>query len=182
MPLTKERRAADWHTAMDAVTPCPKPQRRARKHVKQVSERKRWEKRLDEITREIVLARDNYCVLISPSHAGAMQCGHLITRAKRSIRWDLRNCSVQCAGCNIKHEFYPEVYTRWYLGKFGEPSYHKLCQDSEVLGKLTIMELEELHIQLTEIRKLQQSKAERGEPFAPRYSQKEILSGEWKSK
>lgn len=191
---TPTQRAADHHLVMDAVRPKLKPVRVHRKRVKQVSERKRWERRLDDIVREIVKERDGFCVirvskevfsddgemLIPASHTDVMQCGHLITRAKKSVRWDLVNCSVQCSSCNIKHEFYPEIYTSWFLDRFGQDEYKRLCRDADSVNKLTIAELETLHFELTEIRKLQQLKAERGEPFSPRYSQKDILNGDWK--
>ena len=169
-------RSAEHHEVM-AVIGKPKPEKRAKKtHSRKVSERKRWERKLDEITREIVLERDGHCVLFG-NHMGARQCGHLVTRAKKSVRWDLRNCNEQCGGCNLRHEYYPEVYTSWYLSNFGECHYKKLFEDSEVVRKLTIDELETLYINMVEIQKRMEDKK-----FAPRFSQAEILAGTWKER
>lgn len=135
-------RATDHHNLTSFISK-PKP-------VKQKSQRKRLIKRLDDLTREIVLVRDQRCVTCGKIEN--LQCGHLITRAKYGVRWDLKNCNVQCQGCNFRHEYNPEIYTRWFLNKYGLEEYQSLCQRSEN-GKYSIDDLEEILFQLTEVQK-----------------------------
>ena len=30
-----------------------------------------------------------------------LQCGHFVSRAHRSVRWEAKNCRVQCYACNV---------------------------------------------------------------------------------
>jgi hypothetical protein len=143
--------------------------------MKKLPERKRWIKKLDDITREIVLNRDDYCVIVG-SHMGVMQNGHLITRARYGTRWDLYNCNCQCAGCNLKHEYYPEIYTDRFINMFGILAYRKLVKTADTISKYTIDDLETLYMELTEIRKKQEKNPE----WKPYFFQDEIMSGEWK--
>lgn len=137
-------RAAQHHVVMSVISK-PKPKRR------KTTERKRLIKRLDDITREIVLLRDGRCVTCGKTDS--LQCGHLITRARYGVRWDLLNCAVQCAGCNLRHEFNPEIYTNWFLRKYGLNEYQSLCHRSETQGKYSIGELEGILFDLTEVQK-----------------------------
>lgn len=58
--------------------------------------------------------RDNWtCVLCGSTKKP--QCGHLIRRGKMSVRFDERNCACQCYSCNYRHEWFPEIYTNWFL-------------------------------------------------------------------
>ncbi len=42
-----------------------------------------------------------------------MQCGHFISRASSTLRFDEKNARVQCVGCNVfKHGNYIEYTTR----------------------------------------------------------------------
>ena len=136
------KRAADHHEVM-AIISKPKPKRR------KMTERKKLVKRLDEVTREIVLKRDFACVTCGKTTN--LQCGHLITRSRYGVRWDLQNCNAQCAGCNLRHEYQPEIYTRWFLKVFGEVAYQDLCNRAETQGKFTIDELESILMKLEDI-------------------------------
>ena len=137
------------------------------------------ERILDTMVREIVLRRDGFCVCPVPlagRHGEKRQPGHLITRGKESVKWDLRNVNEQCQVCNILHEHYPERYNNWYANKFGMESYNDLCEDGDVSIKLSIEELETLMAQLAEVNRMQLA----DKNFKPRFSQKQLLSGEWK--
>lgn len=136
-------RAAQHHQVMTVISK-PKPKRRKR------TERKKLIASLDKITREIVLVRDGRCVTCGKVEN--LQCGHLITRARYGVRWDLLNCNVQCSGCNFRHEYNPEIYTRWFLNKYGQAEYESLCNKSEN-GKYSISDLEDILFNLTEIQK-----------------------------
>lgn len=166
-----------------AVLPLPKPVRvlKQKKRKKKTS-RMLLEKKADILTREIVLDRDGYCVCSPPKngHSDILQCGHLVSRAKKSVRFDLYNCSVQCSSDNMLHEHYPEKYTSWFLREFGAAQYDRLVKDSEEIRKLSEDELEEICNQLTAIRRRQLDCLRDGIKYKPRYTQKQIASGEWK--
>lgn len=163
-----------------AFHPAPKPIRtmRAGKPKKKPTPRSLLEKRADTLVREIVLDRDGYCVCPAPEkgHSDTMQCGHLLTRGKESVKWDLWNCNVQCSSCNERHKHYWDYYENWFLREFGLEQKLRLTQDSEKIRKLTLDELETLISELTSIHRRQIDNPK----WKPRFTQKEILSGEWR--
>lgn len=89
--------------------------------------------RLDELVSLIVRKRDMCCVLCSST--ARLQCGHLITRSKQSVRWDLTNCNAQCASCNLSHEYNPHPYTAWWITRYGLGAYKELVRRSNVIVK-----------------------------------------------
>jgi len=92
--------------------------------------------RLDEVVSLIVRKRDGRCVQWEDGNcAGPLQCGHLITRSKQSVRWDLINCNAQCAGHNMAHEYNPHPYTLWWIRKYGLDAYKDLVRRSNVIVK-----------------------------------------------
>jgi hypothetical protein len=162
------------------ATSFPKPVRVLKvKKRKKANSRTLLERRLDALVREIVLDRDGYCVCPAPKngHGNAMQCGHLISRAKKAVRWSLLNCSVQCNSCNFIHEHHPHFYTLWFIREFTQNEYERLIEDSEEVRKMSIEELESLISNLTAIQQRQRSNPK----WKPRFSQKKILSGEWRN-
>ena len=70
--------------------------------------------------------------------------GHLITRGAHSVRWDMRNLARQCSGCNFRHEHHPEIYTQWFIHKYGIEAYDELVFDSHKPDLRSNAELEEL--------------------------------------
>lgn len=158
--------------------PKPVKETKSRKHKKK-SSRQLLEIELDRTAREIVFLRDDYCVCPAPDkgHSTIMQPGHLITRGKESVKWSLWNLNKQCSSCNLLHEFYPERYTAWFLTKFGAEEYARLVEESRGVTKLSIDDLYELRNQLQEIHALQLT----DKTFKPRFSQKQILTGEWRT-
>lgn len=147
---------------------------------KKKSSRQLYEIELDRLVRSIVLLRDGSCVCPAPKngHSIILQPGHLITRGKEAVKWDLRNVHVQCSGCNLSHEFRPERFTNWFIQNFTAEAYTKLVDDSEEVCKLSIDDLMELRSQLTEIYNRQKEDA----AWKPRFTQKQILTGEWRDK
>jgi hypothetical protein len=101
--------------------------------------------------------------------------GHLISRGKESVKWDLYNVHEQCSGCNARHEHYPEIYTAWFVRNGGEQAYIDLEARSYKIAKLTLDDLETLEFELTEI--LKKCSAD----WKPYFTQNEILSGEWRN-
>ena len=98
------------------------------------SERKKLVKKLDKVFSEYIRLRDGYKCVLCGSRIN-IQAGHLITRGKYSTRWDEDNVFAQCRSCNYRHEYQPEIYTSWYIEKFGENRYLDLVEKSNVIVK-----------------------------------------------
>jgi hypothetical protein len=90
------------------------------------SDRKHLVKELDKIVSLIVRKRDGHCMTCPNPRGLPLTNGHLITRGKHSVRWDMENCFCQCTGCNMLHESQPEHFTRWFIKKFGIEKYDEL--------------------------------------------------------
>ena len=99
-------------------------------------------KKADAAMSLYVRARDKRCVLCGTPYR--LQAGHLIRRGKWSVRYDERNVFCQCAGCNKRHNYYPEFYTNWWINRFGQEAYDKLVRDSQKLKHYTTAELLEI--------------------------------------
>ncbi len=105
------------------------------------SERKKLIKKLDKIFSEYIRLRDGYKCVLCGSRTN-VQAGHLITRNKYSTRWNEENVFAQCKSCNYRHEYQPEIYTSWYIEKFGEKKYLDLVKRSNVIVKYKNYDLE----------------------------------------
>lgn len=134
------------------IHPKPKPEKRPKKS-KWVKKRKlktptqKMEIEADRIVRQIVLLRDNglcFCPPPKDGHNKIMQAGHLVTRACKSVRWDLWNVSVQCSSCNMLHEYKPERYTREFISRFGKDAYMSLVERSAIVRKIPEWEMKQL--------------------------------------
>jgi hypothetical protein len=159
--------------------PKPKPIKVLRtKKRKKKTNRQLLEKQADTLVREIVLKRDGFCVCPSPKngHGNVRTPGHLISRTRQSLRWSLLNTNEQCQSCNFLHEHKPEIYTAWFIRQFGSETYQKLVNDAEDVGKLSVEQLQTLCGELIAIKSCQ----EIDKTFKPRYTQEEILSGDWR--
>ena len=160
--------------------PKPKPTKKAKgKPRKKKTPRQLAEIRLDAIVKQIVLDRDGGCVCPPPLdgvHKGGRTPGHLISRVKESIKWDLLNVHEQCAACNSRHEYYPEIYTDWFIRNFGGGKYTALVERSYKVSKLTFDDLETLEIELTEVQKWQEQTGRKAY-----FTQRQLLSGEWRN-
>lgn len=156
----------------------PKTCSRCGKILKAKKYRKALEDFSDSIVREIVLKRDRFCVCPAPKdgHSGTLQCGHLYSRVKESVKWDLRNCNCQCNGCNQRHEHYWHHYADWFTRQFGEEERLRVSKDSDTSQKLSVEQLQTLCDELSAIKARQEIDKE----FVPRYSQAEIISGTWR--
>lgn len=159
----------------------PKPvKEESKKRRKKKTSRQIVEKKLDLLVREIVLSRDGACVCPPPEsgHSNVPQSGHLFTRSKKSVRWDLYNCNKQCSSCNLIHEFNSHRYTLWFIHRWGLCKYEDLYHRAEKPSLLKVYELEELFEQLRLIREKQKQEPE----WLPYFTQEEILSGAWRNK
>lgn len=84
-------------------------------------------KKADTVFSNFIRTRDNFtCVLCGSKNIP--QNGHLIKRGKRATRFDEKNCNCQCASCNIRHNYYPEPYTSWFINRYGAKEYQDLVR------------------------------------------------------
>jgi hypothetical protein len=90
-------------------------------------------KKLDTVFSLFIRNRDDYkcCVCGATKETAVIQCGHLITRSNFATRWDEKNCYAQCSGCNMAHEYHPEMMTHFFVNKFGVEEYNKLVIRSQ---------------------------------------------------
>ena len=115
------------------------------------STRKKLIQKLDTIVSLIVRARDGHCVTPTDKCTKVLQCSHLIKRGKLPTRFDLANCNCQCSYHNYLHNNYPEIYTEWWLNRYGQEAYNELIKTSQQLWKPSIAELESLLEHLNKI-------------------------------
>ena len=109
---------------------------------KNKSERLKLVDELNTVVSLIVRLRDGKCVQCWA--LTRLTCGHLITRSKYVVRWDLDNCHCQCSSCNLSHEYNPHPYTLWYIKKFGKDKYEALVKKSNTSVKFSDKDLREL--------------------------------------
>ena len=99
-------------------------------------------KKADDAMSQYIRKRDKYCITCgSPAN---LTNSHLITRSKHATRWVELNCHCQCRGCNYRHEFQPEIYTTWFLNKYGEKQYAELVLESNTIKKYTVQAIEDI--------------------------------------
>jgi hypothetical protein len=170
---------------MDKINPKPKPEKREKKKPRGITKKKTSRKsmydKIHAIMRQIVIDRDGGCVCPPPEkgHSIILQAGHIITKRKGSVRFDLKNVHCQCSSCNGRHEDFPMYFIDWFSCKFGQEELHQLNLRSDRVEEMKMYELEELLLQMKKIREKQLVSALSGEPFKPYFSQKDILSGAW---
>lgn len=75
-------------------------------------------KKLDDITRKIVIARDKRCVLCGSVYR--LECAHFIKRRFFGVRWDLRNCNCLCNLCNGRDDVEPWHYREFMQSIHGQ--------------------------------------------------------------
>lgn len=109
------------------------------------SEKSKLADKIHALLRQIKLKEEPFCVICNGlSGDKVLQLGHLITRGKWSVRFDMRNLHTQCRSCNNKHEFFPELYNNWFVNKYGLKEYNKLVEDSNKIKQYKIKDLREL--------------------------------------
>lgn len=99
------------------------------------SERKKLVEKLDKVFSLYIRHRDNFLCFTCgkvKSKSVIIQCGHLITRGKQSVKWDERNAHAQCAGCNKLHCYQPEHYNLKFIRKYGKAKYERLILESNI--------------------------------------------------
>ncbi len=114
------------------------------------SDRKKLELKLDKAFSLLVRKR-GYCLKCGKAEDDKLQCSHIHSRSKMSVRWDLLNAFCLCGGC---HNFWWHVhpieaaeFTRQHLGDY---QYTQLMSRANTPKKWTIPEMENLLIVLTD--------------------------------
>ena len=81
-----------------------------------------------------------------------LQCAHLHSRRKRSVRWNLTNLFCLCSGC---HYFWahkePVEYVEWAKCMIGEDRYIALNERARIPRKWSISDLEILIAELKDL-------------------------------
>ena len=86
-----------------------------------------------------IVLRDRRCVTCDKTEH--LTCSHLISvTAGDYMRFLQINSHCQCRGCNFKHEYKPEDYTRWFLQHYGVDEYEQLCLLKNEIRKYTTEE------------------------------------------
>lgn len=101
-------------------------------------------KELDAVFSRYIRQRDRDCVLKNSKCNDILQCGHLIRRGNMATRFDERNCSCQCSYHNYLHNQQPEIYTHWFIRKYGQETYTALVKLSREIKQWSIPELEKM--------------------------------------
>ena len=107
-------------------------------------ERKKLIKKLDKVFGDYIKERDGWrCVICGRrKEMSIIDPGHLISRINHGTRWDEKNCFAQCRICNSTHEYHPEIFTDWFLQKFGAKEYELLTIKSRKPPKFNDFDLE----------------------------------------
>ena len=83
-----------------------------------------------------IVLRDRRCVTCDKTEN--LTCSHLISvTAGDMLRFTEINSHCQCRGCNYKHEYNPEDYTRWFIQHYGLSEYERLCDLKKEIRKYT---------------------------------------------
>lgn len=97
---------------------------------------------LDELVREIVLERDEFCVTCGSVESP--QCGHFLSRASWATRFHLANNHRQCSNCNREHERDPGPYRRFMLETYGAETVAELERLWNVTRAFSDAQLDEM--------------------------------------
>lgn len=75
-------------------------------------------RKLDKLVRMIVRERDGHCVTCGTSEN--LEVSHYLGRAKLGVRWDLRNCNLQCRKCHMEYHGGSPSYMKYLTTEYGE--------------------------------------------------------------
>jgi hypothetical protein len=95
---------------------------------------------LDKCTSLIVRKRDGRCVTCGSMKG--LQYSHFFSRRYLSIRFDLRSCNAQCAGCNRRHNQDGGPYERYIVETYGHGLVAELHERRGSLEKITDEDLQ----------------------------------------
>ena len=83
------------------------------------------------------------CGKVAHYKKGGMQCGHFQSRKHLTTRWDLKNCQVQCVGCNMFKAGEQYKFGLNLDAKYGEGTAEELEFLARTIMKVSRIEYEE---------------------------------------
>ena len=104
--------------------------------------------KLDKVWREKIKERDIYCQVCGSSNT--LNSHHVVGRRNRTLRWDLDNGILLCAGCHTfktqsAHQN-PRWFQEWFKKEFPNRDKHLKRYENKILKK----EFEEIMEELCE--------------------------------
>lgn len=72
------------------------------------------------------------------------QCFHFFSRANYITRWDKKNAIGSCAKCNLRMEFDPYPYFKWFIDEYGQFTLDELNRKHNKIAKYTNEEIEKI--------------------------------------
>ena len=102
-------------------------------------------KKLDKIFSLIVRKR-GYCAKCDTTEYKKLQCAHIFSRSRLSVRWDLDNAICLC----FKDHFHwahrePILFAEFVKNYLGRVRYNALKQKASMIKKWTLEDLKELY-------------------------------------
>jgi len=139
-----------------------------------VTDRKRWEQKLDELIRQKVRVRDEFQCQRCHRRIGSLQVSHYYDRVHRGTRWDLKNVDLMCGGCHMRIEHDKQGwYTDFKRAQLGERELRNLRTRAEAVAKFSIIDLQWLYqkLQREEVTRMidpiEEPKVDEGTPTEP---------------
>ncbi len=88
----------------------------------------------------MVRERDKRCQRCFKDYG--LQCAHVFSRSKKSVRWDFENAVTLCGGCHLfwAHK-YPLDFYEWIEGRMGKEAFNKLRLRSNLAVSLSVIDL-----------------------------------------
>ena len=95
--------------------------------------------KLDSAFSNYIRTRDNWqcqrCFTHYASPTSALHCSHFWGRARKSTRFDSKNCIALCHGCHSFFTANPELHRQFYLKRIGQKEYDALMIRANTPGK-----------------------------------------------
>ena len=92
-----------------------------KKKIKKRNPIKTWQNKCDHMFSLLVRKR-GYCQWPQCNKTEGLQCSHIHSRTKMSVRWDLNNALCLCAGCHMykwhKHPIDASEVAKMILGDY----------------------------------------------------------------
>ena len=86
-----------------------------------------------------IRSRDNWtcqrCLKEYKPPTNGLHNSHFWGRARKSVRFDPKNCQALCHGCHSFFTANPELHRQFYLKKIGEKEYNALMLRANTPGK-----------------------------------------------
>lgn len=71
-------------------------------------------------------------------------CFHFFSRVNYATRWMVTNAIGSCAGCNLKMEYAPYEFYKWYADRFGQDLLDEVNREHHKIAKFSTADLKEI--------------------------------------